>query len=333
MISNLRSLFMIKPDVVFLNHGSFGATPRPVFETYQEWQRLLEYQPVEFISSELPKHFEMARQALGAFLNADKNDLVYIPNATFGVNIVARSLALGKDDEVLATNHEYGACDNVWKFMSKKRGFRYIQQSIPLPAISAENVVEQFWQAVTPKTKVIYISHITSATALCLPIKEICARARDAGMLSVIDGAHAPGQIDLDLQDIDPDFYLGNAHKWLNAPKGSGFIYTRLDRQQLIEPLVVGWGWGGEWRVKYGSDYLDNLQWLGTNDVSAYLSVPAAIDFLAHHNWAAVRQQCHILLSQALQRISSLTKLPTLYRTALNSTIRWPSPHYLPSRM
>jgi isopenicillin-N epimerase len=313
---NLRDLFLLDPDVVFLNHGSFGATPRPVFEAYQNWQRQLERQPVQFIGRELGGYLDEARRVLGDYLNADKDDLVYIPNATFGTNIVANSLNLGEGDEVLTTDHEYGACENVWYYLSRKRGFRYIKQPLPLPFTTPEDVVEQIWQGVTPRTKVIFMSHITSPTAVILPIATICHKAREAGIITVIDGAHAVGQLPLDMQAIGADFYFSNAHKWLCAPKGSAFLYARRERQHLIEPLVVGWGWGEHRNLRYGSDYIDYLQFLGTGDPSAYLSVPAAIQFQVEHDWPQVTQQCHELLCQTLQRTTAITELPTPYSEA-----------------
>ncbi|MCA9998356.1 MAG: aminotransferase class V-fold PLP-dependent enzyme [Anaerolineales bacterium] len=212
--NTFRNLFLLDPDVVFLNHGSFGATPRPVFDVYQAWQRQIEYQPVKFIGRELTGYLQTARHTLGNYLHAHGDDLVYIPNATFGVNIVARALLLTAEDEVLTTDHEYGACDRVWRFVSQKKGFHYVRQPIPLPVTSPEEIVEQLWQGVTPRTKVIYLSHITSATALRLPVEAICQRAREAGILTLVDGAHAPGQIPLDLTAMGADFYTGNCHKW-----------------------------------------------------------------------------------------------------------------------
>lgn len=315
-MNNLKNLFLLDPDVVYLNHGSFGATPRPVFAAYQAWQRRLERQPVAFLLDELPDHLALARRELGQFLNAGEDDVVYVPNATFGVNVVARSLALGPGDELLTTNHEYGACYNVWDFLSQKRGFDVVQQSISFPAASDEAILEELWQGVTPRTRVIFVSHITSSTALRLPVAAICAQAREAGILTVVDGAHAPGQIPLDLKAIDADFYTGNAHKWLCAPKGAAFLYARPDRQRLIEPLVVGWGWGPERTFTFGSDYLDYLQWLGTNDLSAYLTVPEAIRFQKEHDWPAVRQRCHQLLAETLHGIGELTGLDPLYPDA-----------------
>jgi isopenicillin-N epimerase len=310
---NLKDQFLLDPDVHFLNHGSFGATPRPVFEVYQAWQRRLERQPVQFIATDLVGYLAEARRALGSYVHAAADDVVFVPNATFGVNVVARSLPLGPGDEVLTTDHEYGACDNTWQFLSRKQGFQYINQPISMPVESAEEVVEQLWQGVTERTRLIFISHITSATAVIFPIAAICARAREAGILTLVDGAHAAGQIPLDMAAMGADFYTSNAHKWLCAPKGSAFLFARPEVQSLIEPLVVGWGWGEERTLTYGSDFLDYLQWLGTNDPAAYLAVPAAIQFQAEHNWTAVHHHCHALLHQTLDRINQLTHLDSCY--------------------
>lgn len=312
-MNNLKHQFLIDPDITFLNHGSFGATPCPVFAAYQDWQRRLEKQPVQFLISELPDLLAEARRTLGQYLNADPDNLVYIPNATFGLNIIARSLKLNPGDEVLTTDHEYGACNNIWQFLSEKRGFVYKQQPIPLPLESDEALVESFWQGVSARTKVVFISHITSTTAVTFPVTEICRRAKEAGILTIIDGAHAPGQIPLDLQEINADFYFGNAHKWLCSPKGAAFLFARPDRHHLLEPLVVGWGWGENRTVTYGSDYLDYFQWLGTNDLSAYLSVPDAIAFQEAHHWEDVRRECHLILQEALGQMSHLTGLASPY--------------------
>ncbi|MBE2224252.1 MAG: aminotransferase class V-fold PLP-dependent enzyme, partial [Anaerolineae bacterium] len=225
-MNNLKKQFLLDTTITFLNHGSFGATPRPVFAVYQEWQRRLERQPVQFIINELPDLLAEARQALGYYLNAAPDNLVYIPNATFGLNVVARSLKLEAGDEVLTTDHEYGACNNVWQFVSDKSGIVYKKQPIPLPLESDEVTLETFWQGVTTKTKVIFLSHITSATAVTFPVTQICQTAREAGILTVIDGAHAPGQIPLDMEAIGADFYFGNCHKWLCAPKGAAFLFA-----------------------------------------------------------------------------------------------------------
>jgi isopenicillin-N epimerase len=310
-MEHLKTYFLLDPDVVFLNHGSFGACPRPVMDVYQEWQRRLERQPVAFIARELSGLLQQARQVLGDYVNAAADDLVFVPNATFAINVIARSLPLEPGDEVLATDHEYGACDRIWRFICQKRGAHYVRQPLPLPVQTPEEIVEQVWQGVTPRTRVIFLSHITSATALCLPVAALCARARAAGILTVIDGAHAPGQMPLDLTALDADFYTGNCHKWLLSPKGAAFLYARPACQRLLEPLVVSWGWESE--RPGASPFLDHHQWWGTKDPAAYLSVPAAIQFQRDHNWPAVRAACHRLGQETLRRLSQLTGLPSLY--------------------
>ncbi len=312
-MNDLERLFLLDPDVIFLNHGSFGATPRRVLEVYQEWQRRLERQPVEFLVNELPDYLAEARQLLGNYISAGRDDVVYVPNATFALNVIGRSLDLGPNDEVLTTDHEYGACDNVWRFLSQKRGYSYKHQPITFPVESNEVIIDQFWQGVTSQTKVIFLSHITSPTALRLPVTEICQLATERGILTVIDGAHAPGQIPVDVEAIGADFYFGNAHKWMCSPKGAGFLFTQLDKQYLIEPLVIGWGWGEDREVTFGSDYLDYMQWLGTNDLAAYLAVPAAIEFHEANDWTTVRQECHKLLKEAIHEVSNLTDIPPCY--------------------
>ncbi|MEO7912469.1 MAG: aminotransferase class V-fold PLP-dependent enzyme, partial [Roseiflexaceae bacterium] len=235
--------FLLRPGITFLNHGSFGACPRPVFDTYQNWQRKLEEQPVEFLGRQINQLLAAARAPLASYLGTQADNLVYVPNATYGINIVARSLELAAGDEVLATNHEYGACDRAWRFTCERRGVHYINQPIALPVESEEAVVEQLWSGVTERTRVIFLSHITSPTALIFPLAAICRRAREQGIMTVIDGAHAPGQIDLALDQLGADFYTGNCHKWLCAPKSAGFLYARPELQALLYPLVISWGW------------------------------------------------------------------------------------------
>jgi isopenicillin-N epimerase len=312
-MTSLKENFLLDPNIVFLNHGSFGATPRAVFEAYQNWQLQLERQPVLFLARELPTLLHKSRAILGQYLNADTNDLVYIPNATHGVNIVAHSLQFKPGDEILTTDHEYGACDYTWDFICKKTAAKYIHQHIPLPAQSKEEIIEQFWQGVTPRTKVIYMSQITSSTALRLPVKEICKRASQAGILTIIDAAHSLGQIPLDLQDLDADIVFGNAHKWLMNAKGSAFLYVRRTLQPHIEPLIVSWGYQATPGIATGSRFVDYLQWTGTKDPTAYLTIPHAIQFMKDHNWDNVRHQCHLLLHQAIKRICDLTELPPAY--------------------
>lgn len=311
---SLRNQFLLRPDVTFLNHGSFGACPRPVFERYQQWQLELESEPVEFLGRRYASLMRESREALGAYINADPVDLVHVTNATIGVNIVARSMGFGAGDEILTTDHEYGACDRTWRFLCGKSGARYRHVEIPVPVTTHEEFVERFFAEVTPATRMIYISHITSPTALTFPIAEVCRRARSMGILTLVDGAHVPGQIPLDIAAIDPDFYTGNLHKWLCAPKGAAFLYVRRDLQPRIEPLVVSWGW--EAILPGESPFIDHFEFLGTKDISAPLSIPAAIDFQREHNWDAVRTECHDIVRRARPLISeALGAIPTAPET------------------
>lgn len=310
---SLRQYFQLDPDVVFLNHGSFGATPRPVFDVYQEWQRRIERQPVRFFQEEAVPALRTARMALAAYVGARAEDLVFVHNATFGVNVVARALDLQPGDEVLTTLHEYGACSNAWELVCAQRGARYVRQPFTWPVRDEAQLIEEIWQGVTPRTKVLYFSHITSPTALTLPVAALCRRARAAGILTVIDGAHAPGQVDIDLAMLDADIYTGNLHKWLCAPKGAGFLWVRSALQPQITPLVVSWGYGPERTNFEENDFISAHQWQGTDDISAYLSVAAAIQFQAEHGWLDVRQQCHTLLSETLARLTQITGAASPY--------------------
>lgn len=313
MTTPLKSLFLLDPAVTFLNHGSFGACPAPVFEAYGSWQRRLENQPVLLLNREHHGLLREARYALGKYLNADGDDLAFVPNATHGVNIVARSLNLQPGDEILTSNHEYGACVYTWEYLCQRSGARFVQQPIDLPTQSSEEIYTQFWGSINERTRVIYLSHITSPTALRLPVEQICKAARERGILTVIDGAHAPGQIPLDLSAIDADFYTGNCHKWMLSPKGAGFLYARRSVQHLVQPLTVSWGRHSTPEESMGSQFQNDLTWTGTYDPSAYLSVPAAIRFLEEYNWAQVTRDCHTLLREYLPRLHEVTGMPAAY--------------------
>jgi len=310
-MNSLKKQFLLDPDVIFLNHGSFGATPKPVFREYQRWQRELERQPVEFLGRRFTQLMAESRARLGKYLGTNADNLVYTQNVTISLNIVARSLDLAPGDEVLSTDHEYGAIDRTWRFLSRERGFRYINQSISTPIQSEESFVEEFWRGVTSHTRVIAISHITSPTAIIFPIQEIIRRAREAGIITVIDGAHVPGQIPLHLDSLGADFYGGNLHKWLCAPKGAGFLYARPKMQHLVKPLVVSWGYESE--TPSGSKFIDEQEWWGTRDIAAFLAVPAAIQFLEKHNWQQVQEDCHELARDAQRMICELTGLSALH--------------------
>jgi isopenicillin-N epimerase len=311
---SLKESFLLDPNVIFLNHGSFGATPEPVFREYQRWQLELERQPVAFLSRRITELMAHARAVLGEYVGTHADNLVYTQNVTVALNIIARSLELGVNDDVLATDHEYGAMDRMWRFLSKERGFRYINQQIRTPLTTEEDFIDSLWQGVSSRTRVIFISHITSSTAILFPIEEIVRRARESGIITIIDGAHAPGQIHLQLDWLDADFYCGNLHKWLCAPKGAGFLFARPDRQHLLKPLVISWGYESE--TPGSSEFVDHHEWWGTRDMAAFLSVPAAIEFQKANHWDEVREACHELARDALRQICQLTGLTPLHSGA-----------------
>jgi len=301
--ATLRGLFLLEPGLVFLNHGSFGACPRPVFEAAQQAQRELERNPVAYLGRRSAALLRAARQRLGAFLHADADDLAWVPNATTGVNIVARSLALAPGDEILTTDQEYGACDATWAAVCRDTGAELRRVAVPLPFEPAA-FVPRLMAAVTPRTRLIFTSHVVSTTALVFPVAELCRAARAAGVLVLIDGAHAPGLVDLDLGALGADWFTGNCHKWLCAPKGAAFLHVRPEHQAALRGGIVSWGAvadelaaGGGGHTGFdayvGTTPLERrLQWQGTRDISAFLAVPTALDFLAAHRWPEHRARC-----------------------------------------
>lgn len=305
----MRELFLLEPGLVFLNHGSFGACPREVFDTFQRWQLEMERNPVEFLGRRSGALLAQARAQLGAYLGARGDDLAFVPNATTGVNIVARSLPLQPGDEVLATDQEYGACEATWRVVCERAGAAYRRVEIPLP-LDPASFTARMLAAATPRTKVLFVSHLSSTTALRLPVEELCAAARARGITTVVDGAHAPGQVPLHLDSLGADFYTGNCHKWMCAPKGSAFLHVKPEWQAQVQATVVSWGYvagdGGHtgFDAYTGRSTLERrLQWQGTRDLAAFLTVPAAIDFLARHGWPALRQRCHDMACQTLHEV------------------------------
>ncbi|MCY4466373.1 MAG: aminotransferase class V-fold PLP-dependent enzyme [Chloroflexi bacterium] len=292
-----RADFLIRDDITFLNHGSFGACPIPVFAQYQAWQLQLERQPIAFLLREREALMADAREKIAAYLNVSASDIVFVTNATSGMNIAVRSLPLQAGDEIISTSHEYGAINRLLAFKAAKTGARIVRHEPKLPYASDSDFTDALFALATPRTRAIVISHITSPSALILPIAQICQRARQQGILTIIDGAHAPGQLPLDLDAIGADIYAGNFHKWLCAPKGAGFLHARCEHHAWLEPLVISHGW------RDGSDFVERNEWGGTRDIAAFLSVPSAIDFLRAHDWDAVVADCHRLAQEAQTRI------------------------------
>ena len=314
----MRDLYLLDPKLVFLNHGSFGACPREVLAVQREWQDRMEHNPVEFLGRQSAGLLRTAREALAGFVGAAADDLVFVPNATTAVNIVARSLDLRPGDEVLASDHEYGACDATWQRVCAEHGAVYRRASVPLPFKRAD-FVERLLAQAGPRTRLVFASHITSTTALLFPVAELCAAARARGLLSLIDGAHAPGQVSLDLEALGADFYAANLHKWVGAPKGSAFLHTRAEQHERLHATVTSWGYaqgsGGHsgFDAYLGRSTLERrLQWQGTRDPSAFLAVPAALDFHGRHLGPEVRARCHALAVTLMQRVAAAQGLPPI---------------------
>ncbi|MBN8487387.1 MAG: aminotransferase class V-fold PLP-dependent enzyme [Burkholderiales bacterium] len=311
----MRELFLLDPDLAFLNHGSFGACPRAVLDALAHWQREQERNPVEFLGRRAMGLLANARSALGAAIGARGDDLVFMPNSTTGVNVVAQSFPLQAGDEVLSTDLEYGACDAAWRRACERQGAQYRRVEIPLPFRPAQ-MLERLVAAITPRTRLIFLSHITSTTALTLPVASVCAAARERGVAVLVDGAHAPGQIPLDLAAIGADFYVGNCHKWQCAPKGSAFLHARPDRQAGLHAPVISWGYAADVGCDAALDaWLGQaplerrMQWQGTRDITPWLTVPDALDFQQAHGWPAVRARSHALVAQALDALTRRHRL------------------------
>lgn len=283
---HLKSQFLVREDITYLNFGSFGACAKPVFQRYQQYQLELEQEPVLFITSTGLNYLKQSRQALANYINTPEDDLVFFPNPSHAVNLIAKSFPLQAGDEVLATDIEYGACDRTWQFYCEKAGAVYKRQPIRFPIESREDFVDQFFAGLTPKTKLVFISHITSSTGLRLPVEEICSRAKEKGLMTFVDGAHAPGHIPLDVQALEADVYTGACHKWMMTPKGCSFLYVKREHQHLFDPLVVSWGY----KALFPSHSLfqDYHQQQGTRDFSAFLTIPDALAFMNENDWPSV---------------------------------------------
>ncbi len=296
----MKDLFLLDPKITYLNFGSFGACPKPIFEDYIHWQYLLEKDPVQFITETGPKYLENSKSALGQFIHCDPNDLIFTPNPTYAINLVVKSLKLNSGDEVLTTNLEYGALDKTWNFYLNKCGGKYVQSLITLPIQSKDEFITEFWKGYSEKTKVIFISQITSATGLILPVKEICIEAKKRGLITIVDGAHVPGHIHLNLKELDPDFYTGACHKWMMTPKGCSFLYVKKEFHQMLEPFIVSWGYDESIQEHRFQEF---QQFNGTRDFSAYLTVPAALKFMHDYNWEQKSDNCKNLLLECANEV------------------------------
>jgi isopenicillin-N epimerase len=268
----------LNPEVTYLNHGAFGACPWPVLQHQSELRARMERDPIQFLDADLEGHLDRARAALAAFVHCDPDDLAFVPNATTGVNTVVRSLDLGPGDEILTTDHEYNACLNVMRFATERTGASVVVANVPLPVADPDDVTAAILARGSDRTRLAVISHVTSPTGLVFPIDDIVRALNERGIDTLVDGAHAPGMVALDVEAIGAAYYTGNAHKWLCSPKGSAFLHVRRDRQQGIRPLVISHGTNAprDDRTRFRLEF----DWGGTGDPTPFLSIPAALEFM-----------------------------------------------------
>lgn len=304
IIKTMKELFLLRDGITFLNFGSFGATPKELFDDYVRWQLLLEKEPVQFITVDGYRYLNVARNALAAFISCDAENLIFVPNPTHAINIIAKNIRLNHGEEILSTSLEYGAMDRTWDYYCEQLGAKYIQQPISLPIESKESFLIEFWKGYSDKTKVIFISQITSSTGLILPVKEICAEAKKRGLITIVDGAHVPAHIDLNLAELKADFYTGACHKWMMTPKGSSFLYVHPNFQHQLDPLIVSWGYKSS--TPSNSQFFDYHQFNGTRDFSAYLTIPKSIEFMKKHAWKEKTEACR---NQLIDNAPKLFKL------------------------
>lgn len=306
----MKHHWALDPAITFLNHGSFGATPRVVLDKQTALRAQMEAEPVRFFVRELEPLLDDARETLAKFLNADAAGLAFVPNATAGVNAILRSLDLDKFDELLVTTQEYNATRNVLDYVAGLAGAKVVVADVPFPIASPEVVIERVMEKVTDRTRLLLIDHVTSQTALILPIERLVKMLAARGIDTLVDGAHAPGSIPLDLTEIGAAYYTGNLHKWVCAPKGAAFLHVRENRRRSIRPVSISHGANATRTDR--SRYFLEFDWTGTFDPTPWLSVPAALAFMdAHGGWAEVMRRNHALALVARDRLCDTLGIPS----------------------
>lgn len=318
----LAPLWCLDPSVTYLNHGSFGACPTAVLDAQAALRLEMEREPVDFLVKALPVRVDTARQTLAAFLGADPQDLVFVPNATTGVNSVLRSLAFEPGDELLLTDHTYAACRKTVDFVMARTGARAVVANLPFPCRHEDEIVAAVLQCVSARTRLALLDHVTSPTALVLPIARLVADLRARGIDTLVDGAHAPGMVALALSGLNAAYYTGNAHKWLCAPKGAAFLHVRRDRQAALHPTVISHG--------YTAGFHAEFDWTGTFDPTPWLCIPTALQYmggLLPGGWPQVMATNRALALQARDLLlQSLTLAAPCPESMLGSMASIPLP-------
>ena len=306
-----RRYWLLDSEIAFLNHGSFGACPLPVLEAQQRFREQLEREPLRFFMREYEVLLDGARRALAAFVGADAEELAFVPNATTGVNAVLRSLSFNPNDELLTTNLEYNACRNALDFVASRTGAKVVVAQVPFPLESPQQVVEAVLGRVSSRTRLALLDSVTSKTGLVMPIQALVSQLADAGIETLVDGAHALGMVPLNLHEIGAAYYTGNCHKWLCAPKGAAFLYVRREKQAEIRPLTISHGANSRRRDK--SRFQLEFDWTGTADPTAYLCIPEAIRFLGSllpGGWAELMAQNRTKALMARQLLCEALDVP-----------------------
>ncbi|HRI09050.1 MAG TPA: aminotransferase class V-fold PLP-dependent enzyme [Nannocystaceae bacterium] len=298
---HLRDAWTLDPAITFLNHGSFGACPRVVLDAQAELRREIEREPVDFFIRRLGPRLDAARDEVAAFLGADPQDLVFVRNATSGVAAVVGSLALEPGDELLATDHGYNACQNALDRVAARAGARVVVARLPFPVTDPAEVTGAILRAVTPRTRLALVDHVTSPTGLVLPVADIVRALRERGVDTLVDGAHAPGMLDLHLDRLGAAYYTGNFHKWVCAPKGAAMLWVRRDRHAHLHPAVISHGYNSR---RPRPRFHEEFDWTGTDDPTPWLTVPLALRTVAAMlpgGWPEVRARCHALALRGRQ--------------------------------
>lgn len=326
----------LDPAITYLNHGTVGATPRAILAAQQAIRDEIERQPARFLLREVyplaggvspkPTRLRTTAADVGAFLGAEGDDLVFIDNATAGVNIVLRSLTFRPGDQILVTNHSYPTSARLAAFVAARDGASVRTVDVPYPTFDAAELVARVASAITPNTKIAMLDHITSESALLFPLAELVAVCRAAGVPVLVDAAHAPGQIPVHITALGVDYYTANLHKWAHAPRSCGVLWVRRDHQVPIQPPILSWG--------YGSGFTAEFDWAGTRDVTPWLAAPAGIAYLHELDWEAARRYQHDLAWRAARALTASWKTP-LERdeTSVASMVTLPLPHSLGSTM